>query len=389
MQRPGATTVEFPVTWVDVPGSTFTPARHGVSSVRASSPTIAWRMRRLRADRAGRSPSDRRPAAGAAAPGRRAARASAGGGELTRRSADDGSPSSTGATPGTRWPVAPSATPGSSRVPCVDAGAHVDFCTARDQGQSAHEQVDGIRVRPTRRDSSPSTPGRLWLGCCCDRRRLDAVLDADCGIPVVLAAGALATAYGGPAAGPPRPPRPVRARTSRPALARVGRFLEGWLMPRVYRGRARRSRCRQSTVHEMRERLGLDRSRHAAPQREHPDRRQPVPTTGNPTGWSCSAGWPGTSASTSWSVPFPRLLPLRPDAQAGHHRQGARARTPSGPRWPNEGWSAPCGSMGSSTTRPSGTCCRRSRLHVSASDVEGWGQVVIEAAANGYADARA
>ncbi len=32
----GATIVEFPVTWVDVPGSTFTPARHGVSELRAA-----------------------------------------------------------------------------------------------------------------------------------------------------------------------------------------------------------------------------------------------------------------------------------------------------------------------------------------------------------------
>jgi dolichyl-phosphate beta-glucosyltransferase len=30
----GATIAEFPVTWVDVPGSTFSPARHGVESFR-------------------------------------------------------------------------------------------------------------------------------------------------------------------------------------------------------------------------------------------------------------------------------------------------------------------------------------------------------------------
>lgn len=41
----GARLVEFPVTWVDVPGSSFSPARHGLDSF-ASLAAIAWRLRR-------------------------------------------------------------------------------------------------------------------------------------------------------------------------------------------------------------------------------------------------------------------------------------------------------------------------------------------------------
>jgi dolichyl-phosphate beta-glucosyltransferase len=44
----GARVVEFPVTWVDVPGSTFVPARHGASSFLQLA-DIALRMRAVRA----------------------------------------------------------------------------------------------------------------------------------------------------------------------------------------------------------------------------------------------------------------------------------------------------------------------------------------------------
>ena len=43
-RRTGARLVEFPVSWVDVPGSTFSPARHGVQSFVALA-AISWRLR--------------------------------------------------------------------------------------------------------------------------------------------------------------------------------------------------------------------------------------------------------------------------------------------------------------------------------------------------------
>lgn len=43
-RRTGARLVEFPVSWVDVPGSTFSPARHGMQSFAALA-AISWRLR--------------------------------------------------------------------------------------------------------------------------------------------------------------------------------------------------------------------------------------------------------------------------------------------------------------------------------------------------------
>ncbi len=54
-QRAGARVVEFPVVWVDKPGSTFVPARHGVASF-VELGSIAWRLR-------GRQPASPLPAA--------------------------------------------------------------------------------------------------------------------------------------------------------------------------------------------------------------------------------------------------------------------------------------------------------------------------------------
>ena len=47
MRLEGAAISEFPVTWVDVPGSTFDPARHGIDSFRELA-TIAWLLRGAR-----------------------------------------------------------------------------------------------------------------------------------------------------------------------------------------------------------------------------------------------------------------------------------------------------------------------------------------------------
>ena len=44
MQLAGAHLVEFPVSWVDVPGSTFVPARHGAAAFRELA-EIAWVLR--------------------------------------------------------------------------------------------------------------------------------------------------------------------------------------------------------------------------------------------------------------------------------------------------------------------------------------------------------
>ena len=114
-----------------------------------------------------------------------------------------------------------------------EAGAEVDFLTAARHHQSRDEVVDGIRIRRAGRPVTASTRGlatgspRVYVA------GYDVVVDAENGIPVFapLVVGRRArvllvmhhvhqeqfrTYF----------PRPV---------ADLGRFLEGWLMPRVYR----------------------------------------------------------------------------------------------------------------------------------------------------------
>ncbi len=371
----GAKIVEFPVTWVDVPGSSFTPARHGVSSF-VQLADIAWRMRRAQADRMPRVSPDRRPAAGAATPGWGVARASAGGGELRtlrgRRIAvvnwRDPWHSLAGGAELYAWEFARA---------LVDAGARVDFVTARDRGQSVHEQVDGVRVA-RRGGQLTFYPWALWW-LLLHRRRLDAVLDADCGIPVFS------------------PLVLARRRTAiillvhhvhldqfstyfPPALASLGRFLEGWLMPRLYRGRTTVA-VSASTLHEMRERLGWtgpvtllhNGNTLGAPPRvqdREPDRLVVL----------------GRLAAhkrvDQVVLAVSRLLPLRPELRLDIIGKGpglepirdliAERRMEHSVRL-----------HGFLDDETKWDLLSRSRLHISASDVEGWGQVVIEAAATG------
>ena len=54
LQAAGARIDEIPVTWTDVPGSTFVPARHGAGAFTELA-AIAWRTRQLGAPVAGRA----------------------------------------------------------------------------------------------------------------------------------------------------------------------------------------------------------------------------------------------------------------------------------------------------------------------------------------------
>ena len=138
-----------------------------------------------------------------------------------------------------------------------DAGASVDFLTAREHGQSAGTVTDGIRIRRRGRQLSfyPATLAHLiWERL--RRRSYDAVIDPENGIPVFV-------------------PLVVPRRTAvvlvmhhvhqqqfltyftRP-MSDVGRFLEHRLMPWVYR-HAPTLVVSQSTHDEMVRQLGWDR----------------------------------------------------------------------------------------------------------------------------------
>jgi glycosyltransferase involved in cell wall biosynthesis len=131
------------------------------------------------------------------------------------------------------------------------AGVRVEFLTAREHGQPVAEVRDGIEIR---RGGGPFTfYAHAALRLLRRRRRLDIVIDPECGIPafsplfvrrdtaVVLVLHHV---------------HQEQFRTYFPApLAWVGRTLERVVMPLVYRGRATVA-VSESTRGEMRRQLG-------------------------------------------------------------------------------------------------------------------------------------
>jgi glycosyltransferase involved in cell wall biosynthesis len=261
----------------------------------------------------------------------------------------------------------------------VDAGASVEFWTARDDGQSAREVRDDVDVR--RRGGQYAFYLAVWarvVGERLRRRRLDAVLDMDCGIPsftplvvgrrtaVVLFVHHVHQAQ-------------FRVAMRRP-LSDLGRFLEARFMPVVYRGLPTVA-VSESTVAEMREQLGW---------------RGEVRVIHNGTDLPGRA--PAGPQSGERVVVLGRVvahkrvdLVVRAFARVHAQRPGvALDLVGTGPELP--GVSALVGELGlGDAVRVHGFLPEEeksqvldaARLHVCASDAEGWGQVVLEAAAHG------
>jgi glycosyltransferase involved in cell wall biosynthesis len=259
-----------------------------------------------------------------------------------------------------------------------NAGASVDFVTARERGQSSREVVDGITVR---RGGGPFTfyAWAAWYYLT-RRRRLDAVVDAECGIPSFA-------------------PLFVRRRTAVvmvvhhvhlaqfatyfPApLARLGQFLEGTLMPRVYR-RTRTVAVSDSTRREMHEQLGWTRPVEIlANGSTLPDDRDVAVEDKEP----------GSVVVLGRLVPHKRVdLVIRAFARVAATRPEARLDIVG--KGPEQGALTELVDQlglrdratvhGYLSEEDKGRLLRRASLHVCASDVEGWGQVVIEAAGYG------
>lgn len=135
-----------------------------------------------------------------------------------------------------------------------DAGADVEFWTARDRGQGSADTHAGIAVRRLGGEYSFYARALLaLLGQRWRRRVPDVVVDMDCGIPVFT-----------PLVMPRRTPvvlvvHHIHQEQFRLAMrwpmSWLGRFLEGRAMPRVYRGIPTLA-VSDSTVAEMREQLG-------------------------------------------------------------------------------------------------------------------------------------
>lgn len=257
-----------------------------------------------------------------------------------------------------------------------EAGAEVDFVTARDTGQLAEDVHEGIRVVRRGGQFTYYLAVALWL--LRNRRALAAVVDSACGVstlsplfvrrstPVVLLVhhvhqDQFTTYFGRP-------------------LATVGRLLERVVMPLVYR-RARTLAVSRSTHEEMLTQLGWT---------------GPVGLLANgsdqPDAALDTTGDPDRLLVLGRLVPHKRVH-LVIDAVHALREQRPQLRLDvcgTGPelaslrdRVRRLGLEDRVAVHGWLDEEHKSELLAAAGLHVCASDTEGWGQVVIEAAAYG------
>ena len=259
-----------------------------------------------------------------------------------------------------------------------DAGADVEFWTARDTGQAARTEHDGIRVH--RRGGQYGFYPRSLLALLLlrlRRRAPDLVVDMDCGIPVFT-----------PTVLNRRTPvvlvvHHVHQEQFRLAMRRptsdVGRFLERRLMPAVYRNVPTLA-VSDSTVQEMRDELGWQGSIRVV----HNGTEPAPPSTVEPV--------PDRVVAFGRVVAHKRVdLVVRAVADARSRRPGVTLDV-IGTGDELDRVRATVADLGLEHVvrlhgfLPDGEKSRvlaAGTLHVCASDAEGWGQVVLEAAGHG------
>lgn len=259
----------------------------------------------------------------------------------------------------------------------VEAGAQVVFLTARVRGQARAEVREGIRMVRRGGRLSYYLLAAWWI--LLHRRRIDAVVDMEAGIPLFT-------------------PLVVGRRTPvvlfvhhvhldqfgvyfpRP-LALLGRFLEGTVMPRVYRD-VPTAAVSESTRQAMRERLGW---------------RGPIAVVHN--GNDRPIAPPAPAEDTVDRVVV--LGRLSPHKRVDLAIRAVAALQPARPalhldvigKGPDlERLQALVADLeaekhvtfhGFVTDEAKAALLARARLHVCASDAEGWGLVVLEAASYG------
>lgn len=258
------------------------------------------------------------------------------------------------------------------------AGVRVEFLTAREPGQRIAEIREGIEIR---RAGGPFTfYAHAALRLLQRRARLDIVVDPECGIPAFSplfvrrdTAVALVLHH----------VHQEQFRTYFPApLAWLGRTLERVVMPVVYRRRATVA-VSESTRQEMRDQLRWS---------------GPIGILGNGARSADEAEGLVVSKDVDRMVVLGRLVPHKRVELVLHALDALRHERPDlgldicgqGPDRPRlESLTAQLGLEDRVTFHgylpeaDKELLLRRSALHVCASDVEGWGQAVIDAAGYG------
>lgn len=259
-----------------------------------------------------------------------------------------------------------------------DGGAEVELLTAREPGQTATAVKDGITVR--RRGGTVGFYLATALRLLARRRRLDAVVDPSCGLPVFAP---LFVRRRTPVVLVVHHVHQAQFATHFPApVAGIAGWLERVLMPLVYRRRTVVA-VSSSTIEEMRTQLGW---------------RGPIGLLENgATLPDLGAGSP-EEQDPDRVVVLGRLVTHKRVDLVLHALDALRSERPrlrvdvvgDGPERPAlEGLAARLG-LGHRVTfhgfvdEPTKSALlRRAAVHVCASDAEGWGLTVIEAAGHG------
>ncbi len=259
-----------------------------------------------------------------------------------------------------------------------EGGAEVEFLTARDRGQAATDTRDGIVVR--RRGGALSFYAHTALRLIARRRRIDAVIDPSCGLPSFAP---LFVRRRTPVLLVMHHVHQEQFATHFPVLvAALGRWLERVLLPLVY-GRRRVVAVSESTIDEMRRQLGWTGPVGLL----HNGADLPPVGTGNP-----ALKDPDRVAVLGRLVAHKRvdlvihaldaLRSERPRLELDIIGQGPERRRLEG-LVARLGLAHRVAFHGFVDEETKSVLLARAAVHVCASDAEGWGQAVIEAAGHG------
>lgn len=259
----------------------------------------------------------------------------------------------------------------------VDAGARVEFLTARERGQSRQDERDGVQIRRGGSRLGYYAYAAAYLAR--HRRRIDAVVDAEAGIPV------FSPLWVGDRAAVSLLMHHVHQEqfaTYFPApVARLGRFLEGRVMPRVYR-RAHTIAVSESTHTELITQLGWTGTVDVLVNGNHSPRELAVHPADTVDRIAVLGRLATHKRVDLVILAVAALAVTRPTLHldvigAGPELDTLRALVE------DLGAEKHVTLHGFVEEDTKAELLSRARLHVCASDAEGWGQVVIEAASYG------